>query len=107
MRIGVSVPLRELGRDIGAISAFVQSVDELGLTHLWVSEMVFRSLRREGPGIQEPMMLLGYIAAVTRRIELAPWAIILPARETILFAEQAAELDVLSGGRVRRGLSRA
>jgi probable F420-dependent oxidoreductase len=50
------------------------------------------------------MMILSYLAAVTEKIELFPSVIMLPARQTVLFARQAAELDVLSGGRVRIGV---
>ncbi len=49
-------------------------------------------------------MILAYIAAVTKKIELVPSVIVLPARQTALFAKQAAELDILSGGRARLGI---
>ena len=104
MRIGVSVPVRELGKDIGAIREFAQCAEGLGYTHLRVPDMVFRERSREGTGIHEPMMLLSYLSAITERIELAPSVIILPARQTVLFAKQAAGLDMLSQGRLRIGV---
>jgi probable F420-dependent oxidoreductase len=52
----------------------------------------------------EPFVLFGFCAAVTRHIELVTGVIILPQRQTALVAKQAAEVDVLSGGRLRLGI---
>lgn len=101
MKIGVSLPVRELENDLGAIRDFAQLAEELGLNHLRVPDQVLRSGNKH---LHEPMMLLAYIAAVTEKIELVPSVIVLPSRQTALFAKQAAELDVLSGGRVRLGI---
>jgi len=101
MKIGVSLPVRELENDLGAIRDFARLAEELGLTHLRVPDQVLRSGNKH---LHEPMMLLAYIAAVTEKIELVPSVIVLPSRQTALFAKQAAELDVLSGGRVRLGI---
>jgi probable F420-dependent oxidoreductase len=52
----------------------------------------------------EPFVLFGYLAGVTTTLELETSVIILPQRQTVLAAKQAAEVDVLSGGRLRLGL---
>lgn len=101
MRIGVSLPVRELKNDVGAIKAFAQAAEELGLTHLRVPDQVIRP--GSGP-LHEPLSLMTLIAGVTDRIELVPSVIILPARQTVLVAKQAATLDVLSAGRLRLGI---
>lgn len=101
MKIGVSLPVREMRNDLVAIKDFAQAAEDLGLSHLRVPDQVFRP---NSGHLHEPMMLLSYIAAVTSRIELVPSVIILPSRQTVLFAKQAAELDVLSNGRVRLGI---
>ena len=101
MQIGVSLPVREMDRDLTAIRDFAQAAEGLGLTHLRVPDQIMRP----GSGhLHEPMMLLSYLAAITSTIELVPSVIILPVRQTVHFAKQAAELDSLSGGRVRLGI---
>ncbi len=101
MRIGVSLPVRELQGDLGAIRAFAQTADELGYTHLRVPDQV---LRPDSGYVHEPLTLLAYVAALTQKIELVPSVIVLPSRQTVLVAKQTAELDVLSGGRLRLGI---
>ena len=101
MRIGVSLPVRELEDDLGAIKDFAQTAEALGYTHLRVPDQV---LRQGNKHLHEPMMLLAWVAAATEAIELVPSVIVLPSRQTALFAKQAAELDRLSGGRLRLGI---
>ena len=101
MRIGVSLPVRELADDLAGIVQFAQEAESLGFTHLRIPDQVMR------PGndhLHEPLTLLCYIAAVTETIELVPSVIVLPARQTVLVAKQAAEIDRLSGGRLRFGV---
>ena len=52
----------------------------------------------------EPFVMFGYLAAVTRSLELVTGVIILPQRQTALVAKQAAEVDLLSEGRFRLGI---
>ena len=101
MKIGISLPIRELKDDIGAITAFAQLADELGYAHLRVPDQV---LRPRSGHLHEPLMALAYLAAATQRIELVPSVVVAPARQTVLLAKQLATLDRLSGGRVRLGV---
>ena len=101
MRIGVSLPVRELKDDLGAIRDFAALAEELEFTHLRIPEQI---ARKESGHLHEPLTLLAYLAGLTRTIELVPSVLVLPARQTALVAKQAAEIDVLSGGRLRLGV---
>lgn len=101
MRIGVSLPVRELKSDLVATRDFAQLAEELGFTHLRIPEQIARP---DSGHLHEPMTLLAYVAALTTSVELVPSVIVLPVRQTVLFAKQAAEIDLLSGGRLRLGI---
>ncbi len=101
MKIGVSLPVREMQDDLASIVAFAQLAEELGYHHLRVPDMV---LRPKSGHLHESMTLLAYVAAVTEKIRLVPSVIALPARQTVQVAKQAAGVDVLSGGRFVLGV---
>ena len=113
MRIGVVFPQTELGGDAGAVRAYAQRAEELGFTHLLAYDHVVGADATvhtgwDGPydvhtTFHEPMVLYGYLAAVTS-MELVTGVIILPQRQTVLTAKQAAEVDLLTGGKFRLGV---
>ena len=101
MRIGISLPVREMADDLVAIRDFAQAAEGLGLTHLRIPDQVIRP----GNGhLHDPLTLLAYLAGVTERIELVPSVIVTPLRETVMLARQTTELDLLSNGRFRLGI---
>jgi probable F420-dependent oxidoreductase len=115
MQVGAIFPQTEIGTDLGAIHSFVQTVEALGFTHIFIADHVLGadpafhqhpSLGRYSyhSVVHEPLTLLAYMAAITTRITLATGILILPQRQTALVAKQAAEVDVLSGGRMRLGI---
>ncbi len=114
MRIGVQFPTTEIGTDIAGIRDFAQAAEDLGYDHIRILDHVLGADPQHHPEvphfaythesvIHEPFTLMSYLAALTSRVELATAIIILPQRQTALVAKQAAEVDVLSGGRVRLG----
>ena len=114
MRIGVVFPQTEIGADPAAIRDYAQAVEELGYTHLLAFDHVLGA-NPDRPGgfkgpytyrhpFHEPLVLFGFLAAVTRRVELVSGILILPQRQAALVAKQAATVDVLAGGRLRLGV---
>jgi probable F420-dependent oxidoreductase len=113
MRIGVVFPQTEIGADAGAVRAYGSRVDELGYRHVLAYDHVLGADPAVHAGWQgpydvtttfhEPMVLFGYLAGITS-LELVTGIIILPQRQTALVAKQAAEVDLLSGGRFRLGI---
>ncbi|GII33379.1 LLM class F420-dependent oxidoreductase [Planotetraspora mira] len=113
MRIGVVFPQTEIGADVGAVRAYGQGVEELGFRHVMAYDHVVGAdpaIHQGWQGVydvrttfHEPMVLFGYLAALTS-LELVTAIIILPQRQTALVAKQAAEVDLLSAGRLRLGV---
>lgn len=114
MRIGAVYPQTEYGNDPVAIRDYVQTVEELGYTHILAYDHVLGA-NPDRPGgwtgpythrtpFQEPFVLFGYMAGISRALEFATGIIILPQRQTALVAKQAATLDVLCGGKLRLGI---
>ncbi len=113
MRIGVVFPQTELGGDVGAVRAYGERADELGFAHILAYDHVVGAdpevhVPWNGPynvdtTFHEPFVMFGYLAAVTSA-ELVTGIIILPQRQTALVAKQAAEVDLLTGGRFRLGV---
>ena len=114
MHIGAVFPQTEIGTDPGAIRTYAQSVEEMGYRHILIYDHVLGASTATRPDwrgpytsetlFHEPFVLFGYFAACTQQIELVTGVIILPQRQTALVAKQAAEVDVLSGGRLRLGI---
>lgn len=113
MRVGVVFPQTEIGADAGAVRAYAQGVTELGFSHVLAYDHVLGAdpavhTPWSGPydvhtTFHEPLVLYGYLAALTP-LELVTGIIILPQRQTALAAKQAAEVDLLTGGRLRFGI---
>ena len=115
MRIGVAFPQTEIGNDPVVIRDFTQTAEQLGFAHVLVYDHILGVDRenRDRPlagghsvktPFHEPFVLIGYLAALTSRIEFATGVIVLPQRQTALVAKQAAEIDILSGERLRLGV---
>ena len=114
MRVGVVFPQTELGGDPGAVRAYGQRVEELGFTHLLAYDHVVGADPEVHAGwngpydirttFHEPLVMFGFLAAITKSLELVTGVVILPQRQTALVAKQAAEVDLLSGGRLRLGI---
>jgi probable F420-dependent oxidoreductase len=115
MNVGAIFPTTEIGDDPDVIRDWAQAAEELGYSHIVFYDHVLgaRHADRSPPFIgpytehdpfHEPLVVMSFIAAATERIGLATGILILPQRQTVLVAKQAAELDLLSKGRLRLGI---
>jgi probable F420-dependent oxidoreductase len=114
MQIGVIFPQTEIGSDPAGVRAYAQAVQQMGYQHLGVYDHVLGADPAGHAGwsgpytaksmFHEPMVLFGYLAGIVPGLELVTAVIILPQRQTVLAAKQAAEVDVLTGGRFRLGV---
>lgn len=114
MRMGVVFPQTEIGADPIAVRDYAQAVEALNYDYLMAFDHIVGANPASRPGwnrpyshtdmFHEPFVLFGYLACLTRMIELVTGIVILPQRQTVLVAKQAAAVDVLSGGRMRLGI---
>ena len=115
MKLGATFPTTEIGNDPAAVRDFAQAAEALGFSHIVAYDHVLgadhagREPKLWGPYTEadpfhEPFVLFGFLAGVTTTIEFETAVIILPQRQAVLAAKQAAEVDVLSGGRLRLGI---
>jgi probable F420-dependent oxidoreductase len=97
----------------GEVGDFAQAVEDLGYDYIAAWEHVLGAdvshhTSWDGPvtlvPIHERLVLFGFLAGCTRRIGFTA-VIGLPQRQTALVAKQAAEVDVLTGGRLRLGVA--
>jgi probable F420-dependent oxidoreductase len=114
MKIGAVFPQIEIGDDPDIIARFATTAEELGYDHIIAYDHVLGAGTANRPDwagpytsasmFHEPFVLYGYLGALTSTLELVTAVIILPQRQTVLVAKQAASLAVLTKGRLRLGI---
>lgn len=113
MRIGVVFPQTEIGPDVDDVRSYACEVESLGYTHLVAYDHIVGADPAvhegwDGPydidsEFHEPLVLFGFLAAFTS-LELVTGILILPQRQTAIVAKQAAQVDLLSKGKLRLGV---
>src|SRR5689334_19892317 len=113
MRVGVVFPQTEIGADPGGVREYAQAAYALGFQHIMAYDHVLgadASVRPDWRGytseslFHEPFVLFAHLAAYVPRMEFVTGVIILPQRQTALVAKQAAEVDILTAGKLRLGV---
>ena len=114
MQVGAVFPQLEIGTDPEAIARYARTIEQLGYDHIVIFDHVLGADSNRPGGwtgpydhrsmFHEPFVLYGYLAAITTRLKLATAVIVLPQRQAALVAKQAAEVDVLSRGRLILGV---
>jgi probable F420-dependent oxidoreductase len=115
MKVGVIYPQAELGGDPKALRRFAQAAEELGYDHLVMYDHVIGASHEDrdppiwGPYTEktpfhDPLVAFGYLSGLTKRIEFVTGILIAPQRQTVLVARQTADVDLMSGGRLRLGV---
>ena len=114
IQIGAFFPTNDLPADHVAIRDWAQAAEAIGFDFVVVSDRVLGADWSAIPDLDGPydvddsfheiFVTMAYIAAVTERVGLASGVLVLPQRQTALVAKQAAQLDIVSGGRLRLGI---
>lgn len=113
MQIGVVLPQTEIGDQPASLARYAREVEQLGYAHILAYDHVLGADPAVYPGwngpydidttFHEPFVLFGYLAALTT-VELVTGIVILPQRQTALVAKQSAQVDLLTGGKLRLGV---
>ena len=114
MQYGAFFPTRDMPADRTAIRDWAQAAEALGFDYIEVSDHVLGADRNAIPGFEGPydaddsfhetFTTIAYMAAITEKVGFASGVLILPQRQTALVAKQAAQVDILCGGRLRLGV---
>ena len=113
MKLGAALVNTNLGTDWPIIRSLVETLEDAGFDGISTNDHVIGGHPDRADGqrvhtcqtaVHEPLVFLSFIAAVTQRVELTTGVLLLPQRQTTLVAKQCAELDLLSGGRLRLGV---
>jgi probable F420-dependent oxidoreductase len=115
MRLGVMMPLTDIGGEPGVVREFAQAAEEIGYTNLGLPDHVlgvnvasrpdWRDRNTSADLFHDPFVCFGFLAGVCRpSTEFSTQVLILAQRQAVLVAKQAASLDVLCGGRFRLGV---
>ena len=119
MRFGIAFANTGPMVEPAAAVAFAQAAEAAGFESIWTVEHVVVPTEYASPypysptgkmpgtvdsPIPDPLIWLTYVAAVTSAIRLATGILILPQRNPVVLAKEAATLDQLSGGRLLLGI---
>jgi probable F420-dependent oxidoreductase len=113
MELGALLPLGDIGGDPAAVREFAQNAEAFGYDFVEAPDHVLGVNATSRPGwdrntsrdlFHDPFVLFGYLAGCTQKLGFSTGVLILPQRQTVLVAKQAACLDVLCGGKFRLGI---
>tara|TARA_A100001037_G_scaffold303314_1_gene336977 strand:- start:518 stop:1375 length:858 start_codon:yes stop_codon:yes gene_type:complete len=112
MKLNVWFPTCDIGTDPAKIRDWSQAAEDLGFEYIEVPDHVFGATARDGwvprydadAPFHETFTTMAFMAACTQRIKISSGVLILPQRQTGVVAKQAAEVDILSEGRLRLGI---
>ena len=117
VKLGTNLPEHLIGTDHGALAEFLSGIEELGYGYITIGDHVLGADLSVRPDWKpylgkaplydqhmpwhDPLVLFGFLTALTTTLEMSTGILIAPQRQAALLAKQAAEVDILSGGRLR------
>ncbi len=115
MKLCVALPIVDIGGSPEALREFAQAAEAVGYDGIAAPDHVLgvnvasrpewnQGRARSSDLYHDPFVLFGFLAGVTKIADFSTQVLILPQRQTVLVAKQAASLDVLCGGRFRLGI---
>lgn len=108
LTLGFGLPVSGSWATPGNVAAVARRAEDLGYGALWTFQRVVVPVDEDyGPqyrSVLDPVVALGFAAAVTDRVRLGTAVVNAPFLSPAILAKQLASVDVLSGGRLDVGL---
>jgi probable F420-dependent oxidoreductase len=115
VKVGIIYPQTELGGDPEAVRRFALAAEARGFEHFVAYDHVVgashanRDPELTGPYTEkdpfhDPLVMFAHLAGITKTIRFVSGVMILPQRQTLLVARQAADVDLFSGERLTLGI---
>lgn len=106
MQFGIGLPNYGRHTSFEAVRRVAQAAEELGYDSVWTTDHLIVPKQDIEPygRILESVVTLAMIAAVTSRVRVGTSVIVLPMRNPVLFAKQAATIDAATNGRLIVGV---
>ncbi len=104
MKFGVFLPSHGPAKSPAAVRQVAQAAEQAGFDSVWAADHVLVHEKHRDFCMIETFVTLGYVAAITQRITLGTTVLVLPQRDPILAAKQAAAVDQYSNGRLILGI---
>jgi probable F420-dependent oxidoreductase len=114
MQTGAVLSQNELGPDLAGVRDYAQAVQDMGYDFVVTTDHVVGAEAADHPQLErvfsidsylrEPLMLGAFLACAAPQLGQLTSVVILPQRQTVLTAKQAADLDLMTGGKLRLGV---
>jgi probable F420-dependent oxidoreductase len=114
MKLGAIFPSTEIDPTPEAIRRYASGIERVGGEQIVLYDHILGAGLSTRPDFQGPFnsahvfheifTTMAFMSAVTERVTLSTGILVLPQRQTALVAKQAAQVDLLSGGRLRLGV---
>lgn len=110
LSIGIIAPVRPYPdgatADMHDHAQLARQTEQAGFAALWLRDVPFHDPGFGGLGqVYDPLVYAGWLASITTSIAIGTAGIVLPLRDPVFVAKQAASIDQLAGGRFLLGLS--
>jgi len=101
VKFGIAIPqtFTQPRVDLAGLQTFLGRAEALGYESVWAQEQILGAAAS-----LEPVTLLAYAAALTRRVRLGVAVLLTPLRSPVQLAKSLGSLDQLSGGRLIVGV---
>jgi probable F420-dependent oxidoreductase len=103
MRIGLALPQYSEATSAEGCIQLAPAIEALGFDSIWLGDHTVTPptfAHAYSPGFMDAFVLMGYLAAATRTVDIGTTIVVVPYRHPLVTANMLATADNLSGGRI-------